>query len=54
MAAISGRTAPCKVEYTNSKGERVAKQFDNAYKARRFYCLQDKLGKNPKVLRFTA
>jgi hypothetical protein len=54
MAAISTRTAQVAVEYdfkTNGKIERRRKHFKEAHKARRFFCVKDEAGKNPKVLR---
>lgn len=53
MAAISGRTAVVKVEYTDAKGNRVTKVFPNAYSARSFYVVKDKAGANPVVHKAT-
>lgn len=48
---ISTRTAQVKIEYTDAKGNRVTKDFPNAYKARSFYAAKDKAGASPKVLK---
>jgi hypothetical protein len=45
---ISNRLPPVAVEY-DSKGQRVTKQFTNAFEARRFYAAKLKAGKRPIV-----
>jgi len=40
---------PVVVEFTDGKGQRVQRHFEDAYAARRFYGQQLKAGHNPKV-----
>ena len=49
MTAISSRQPEVMVEY-DAKGKRVTKTFEDAHKAKRFYVIQNKLGRNPKVV----
>lgn len=49
MSSISGRMPPVAVEYDGAKGQRVTKQFADAYAARRFYAAKHRAGKNPRV-----
>jgi len=50
MTAISNRMPCVTVEY-DYRGQRKAKTFDCAYKARRFYVAKDKAKKNPKIIK---
>jgi len=49
MAAISNRSPAVKVEYTNSTGKLVSKQFTNPYQARAYYCRLVRQGHSPQV-----
>ena len=49
MKPISTRSPSVTIEY-DCNGKRATKFFDVAYKARVFYAMKYKLGKNPQVV----
>lgn len=50
MTAISARQPEVDIEYSDAKGNRKRKHFTDAHKAKRWYTIQDKLGREPRVL----
>jgi membrane protein involved in colicin uptake len=54
MFPMDRKPMPATVAYTTANGQRKAKQFADAYAARRFYAHQDKLGHTPTVTRSNA